>query len=283
MRLTPDEIAAIKECAAAHFGEGAVVRLFGSRLRDDLRGGDIDLHITTDGGDDAPSASFLAELEQRIGNDRIDVLHLARTGPRRPIDEIALLTGEVLAGEQGDPFEVDGEQRMRMARHAYRQLVADAVAGGRRAEGRLERTLSELRDTLPLDAVRIESLSRIQQLETDSLLLQFSNLAAIVRDQLLRAILLAQDGKLQSRERPEQQLRAEELGIIPKGLAFEAIAKARNRVAHQYPADPAKQAEIVNQVAAAVPLAIQAFDALATYAEAHLLPPDAPNRSGDEG
>ena len=39
----------------------------------------------------------------------------------------------------------------------------------------------------------------------------------------------------------------------------------RNTLAHQYPADPAKQADLVNAVTLASATAIAAFDALAAY------------------
>ncbi len=46
MRLTPTQIDAIKNAAHAVLGEGAQVSLFGSRVDDARRGGDIDLYIT---------------------------------------------------------------------------------------------------------------------------------------------------------------------------------------------------------------------------------------------
>lgn len=45
MRLKPDQIAFIKTTVAEHFGVGARVRLFGSRVDDAKRGGDIDLYV----------------------------------------------------------------------------------------------------------------------------------------------------------------------------------------------------------------------------------------------
>ena len=99
MRLTPHQIEAIRSCARTHFGEGAVVRLFGSRVRDDLRGGDIDLHITTETADRASpdrDLRFRKDLAGRIGDQKNDVLVNGPQGPQRPIEHIAVLTGVIL-------------------------------------------------------------------------------------------------------------------------------------------------------------------------------------------
>ena len=45
MRLTPDQIETIKSTTAAVLGQGVGVTLFGSRLDDRQKGGDIDLYI----------------------------------------------------------------------------------------------------------------------------------------------------------------------------------------------------------------------------------------------
>jgi hypothetical protein len=52
MRLTSFQRQTISEAAHRHFGEDSVAYLFGSRTRDDLRGGDIDLVSET--GSDKP-------------------------------------------------------------------------------------------------------------------------------------------------------------------------------------------------------------------------------------
>lgn len=50
MRIDRETRAIIKEEAARHFGPASEARLFGSRARDESRGGDIDLFIEAEGG-----------------------------------------------------------------------------------------------------------------------------------------------------------------------------------------------------------------------------------------
>jgi uncharacterized protein len=98
VRLPPDYVAAIKEAAREAFGEGAVVRLFGSRVRDDLRGGDIDLHVETDPLDDEWGArgTFEDVLFRLIEPQKVDVIVTQRGGTPRAFEQIAYRDGIVL-------------------------------------------------------------------------------------------------------------------------------------------------------------------------------------------
>ena len=77
MRLSPVDIAGSKSAVASVAGDAARVRLFGSRLDDRLRGGDIDLLIEFETPVDQPvvlAARIGTAIERRIGERRIDVL-----------------------------------------------------------------------------------------------------------------------------------------------------------------------------------------------------------------
>lgn len=96
MRLTENQIAAIREATAEVFGPKAQVWLFGSRVDDRKRGGDIDLLIRSDpmATDDRlhRKIRFLGILERRLGERRIDVIIEHSVDPH-PIEQIARETG----------------------------------------------------------------------------------------------------------------------------------------------------------------------------------------------
>lgn len=98
MRLTPPEVAAIKAAAREAFGEKAVVRLFGSRVDDSLRGGDIDLHFTVNDGqqDYRHAGSFKWKLFQLIDEQKVDLVFHVRGRELRLIDRVAIAEGIVL-------------------------------------------------------------------------------------------------------------------------------------------------------------------------------------------
>jgi len=95
MRLTALEVAAIKSAAASAFGETVVVRLFGSRVHDQLRGGDIDLHFEVDDGrgTDIELGRFEAALFARIDRQRVDKVFTVRGEPTNAFDRIAYRDG----------------------------------------------------------------------------------------------------------------------------------------------------------------------------------------------
>lgn len=98
MRLTPDEVAAIKEAAAAAFGDSVVVRLFGSRTDDAERGGDIDIHVEIDPPENEWLARGIFEdrLFRRIEPQKVDLIVSKRGGTPRGFERIAYRDGIVL-------------------------------------------------------------------------------------------------------------------------------------------------------------------------------------------
>lgn len=96
MRLSQQTQRIICDTVREVFGIEAGVKLFGSRINDDARGGDIDLLI------DLPSVTaelerktmqLIARLQLRIGDQPIDVLVIDPSTPRQSIHEQASTTG----------------------------------------------------------------------------------------------------------------------------------------------------------------------------------------------
>lgn len=98
MRLTADEVAAIKQSARAAFGDGVVVRLFGSRVDDSLRGGDIDLHIEVDAVTDEfrQRARFEERFFALTEPRKVDMVISVRDRRPGPFERIAYRDGIVL-------------------------------------------------------------------------------------------------------------------------------------------------------------------------------------------
>lgn len=78
MRLTPHQVQSIKETFARCFSGQSKIWLFGSRVDDSKKGGDIDLYIETNYDDFSKMIQlrliFLRELKKKIGDQKIDVI-----------------------------------------------------------------------------------------------------------------------------------------------------------------------------------------------------------------
>ena len=85
MRLTQSEIEAVKQVFYDTFKKGKIY-LFGSRVDDTKRGGDIDLYLSPSSKIDSSSKKidFLVALKQKIGEQKIDVV--IDRGHNNPID-----------------------------------------------------------------------------------------------------------------------------------------------------------------------------------------------------
>jgi uncharacterized protein len=98
MRLSASEVTAINAAATKIFGADAVVRLFGSRLHDDLRGGDIDLHIEVDEKipDFRQQSKFLEEIERATDGRKVDIAFSLRNHAPFGFDRIPYAEGKIL-------------------------------------------------------------------------------------------------------------------------------------------------------------------------------------------
>lgn len=100
MRLSPQSQTIIHQAVVQRFGHQAQVRLFGSRLDDAAKGGDIDLHVLVQGEVDNPiwEASLLAaQLQRQLDGRKVDVRLQVDTHNTLPVDTVALSEGILLA------------------------------------------------------------------------------------------------------------------------------------------------------------------------------------------
>lgn len=99
MRLKPQDIAALRKAIGSIAPEAAAIRLFGSRLDDGARGGDVDLMIDFDHPIEHPavlSASLAVRASRAIGGRNVDVVLRAPNLAQTAIHRIALQSGVLL-------------------------------------------------------------------------------------------------------------------------------------------------------------------------------------------
>lgn len=78
MRLTEIQVKAIQDSFSAFFMKGDKIWLFGSRVDDSKKGGDIDLYIETNYDDlfivTKKEIEFVTNLKKIIGDQKIDIV-----------------------------------------------------------------------------------------------------------------------------------------------------------------------------------------------------------------
>ena len=99
MRLNAEQIEVIRKATRSVFGQGAMVRVFGSRLDDKVKGGDIDLLV------ECPEAvadrlkktlTLTARLQRALGDQPIDILVTDPSTQIQRVHELARRTGVTL-------------------------------------------------------------------------------------------------------------------------------------------------------------------------------------------
>jgi len=97
MRVSNSDIAHIKKTAKSIFGNSCEVYLFGSRVSNDTKGGDLDLLILTNDPTQllTKKLTFKARVKQLIGDQKIDVIVRSASAP----DEQDLIYQEALKGQ----------------------------------------------------------------------------------------------------------------------------------------------------------------------------------------
>ena len=97
MRISDSTATTLAQLSRKHFGESAVVRLFGSRLNDSTRGGDIDIQVVAPGSSFRDEVAFLADVGLYL-DERVDIR--VQRGDAELIDQIAMQYGVPLHDRQ---------------------------------------------------------------------------------------------------------------------------------------------------------------------------------------
>lgn len=101
----------------------------------------------------------------------------------------------------------------------------------------------------------------------DAFLYRFNSLTAIIQDHITRALLKVEEEYNRELSRKDQRLVMEKLGALPSSLDFGTIAQLRNKIAHTYPDESEKQAEISNAVFASGEQLLEGYNGVLSYAD----------------
>jgi len=94
MRISQAQAEMIRKLVKDKLGEASEVWLFGSRVDDTQRGGDIDLYVEAPQVCDlSTKLSLMSEIQRSVGLRKVDLIIRTDSNPERPIDATAKAEG----------------------------------------------------------------------------------------------------------------------------------------------------------------------------------------------
>lgn len=228
MRLTMFEITTIQRNAANIFGDAVRVYLFGSRVDDTKKGGDIDLYIIPENKEYLleKKIKFLNALNSALGEQKIDVV-IAKD-PSRAIEKQAIATGIEL--------NLTNLKLEKIFHECTKHLQ------------RINEAHSDMSAFMPLTATHYENLSKDEVQAIDQYLFRFSKLQDSMGEKLFRLVVARFEentDKLSFLDIIKKTEKYLEMDIANEWLDLRNI---RNHLAHEYEDDAIGMANSINLI-----------------------------------
>jgi hypothetical protein len=132
-------------------------------------------------------------------------------------------------------------------------LLRRGILAMQRCATRLQRSVQRLPTFFPIDAGRLQELTPAKQDEVDAFLKRFEQLVLTLQDQVFVGLAIRDGEDPRQMSRRDSAELMERLGAIPSAKQFRDFVAVRNRLAHLYPEDPARQAANLNAAYEAAP------------------------------
>lgn len=225
MRLTEFEHRTILSSFNEIFGKGNIY-LFGSRVDDHKRGGDIDLYIEPEDCDrlSEKKIQFLILLESLIGEQKIDIVFHR--------DSNRLIEQE--AKTKGVHLNTDSVKIEKYFNECDKHIL------------RIEYAFQKISPFLPISALDYPNLNNEQIEAIDQYLFRFAKLQDTMGDKLFKLILSQYEENTQQLSFIDVLNKLEKLEFIPSAKEWLTLRKIRNEISHQYDDEPEEMSQAIN-------------------------------------
>lgn len=145
-------------------------------------------------------------------------------------------------------------------------LERNLLAAERVAE-RLGRSVHRISGEFPLTGQGLGSLDEEQLESIDAFIKRFEQLQDAIASRLFRGIAIAEQEDVTMLSRRDLALLMEKLRVIPSADEWSRLSILRNQLAHEYPDEPEKQAERLNEAFSAALKLIALTSRIREYAD----------------
>jgi len=241
MRLSFFEVESIVAIFTEVFGKGKIY-LFGSRVDDSKKGGDIDLFLDVPYNDDMyiKKREFLTKLEEKIGEQKIDVVFKK--------DNSRLIEQEI--NKQKVELNMQKIKLQKYFQECEKHLL------------RMEQAYSEIKSILPLSHQQYSELQDEEVKNIDQFLFRFSKMQDTIGDKIFKTVLQEYNPDFQKLSFLDFLHELEKREIITSAQDWIILRKVRNNIAHQYDDEPEEMSQAINDIFAQFSTLKQIFENL---------------------
>jgi len=161
---------------------------------------------------------------------------------------------------------LDHEARLRMLA-LLDSNVGSVVAVKRRLQWYVKKVVPFYPVTESLLAKAADALEDEVFAHMDGLIKKFEQLLLLLQDSLFKAVATLDNDPSSVAARRDLTNYMEKIGCVKSASRFSDIAMLRNRLAHEYPNSPTKQAELVNSVIVASEVLFEVAANIVSYVD----------------
>jgi predicted nucleotidyltransferase len=226
MRLTTNEVKTIIDSFNKYFKSGNIY-LFGSRVDDSKKGGDIDLYIDTADKDNLyeKKLKLILDIKSKIGEQKIDLI-ISK-------DKTRIIEQEVL--EKGIKLDIEKIKQEKVINECDIHLR------------RLDFASNQLKNIFPLDENSYMRLSEEEIQSIDQFLYRFSKLQDTIGEKLIKIVFSLYEENIEKFTFIDILNRLEKVEILTL-KDWKKLRDIRNDLSHKYDDDPEESSIIINNI-----------------------------------
>ncbi|MGH6636220.1 MAG: hypothetical protein ACRED0_08860 [Gammaproteobacteria bacterium] len=139
------------------------------------------------------------------------------------------------------------------------------LESARQVAQRLSSSIARLKGVFPLSSDVINDMDEAAQESLDAFVKRFEQLQDIIEGRLFRAIAYLEQEDVTRLSRRDLTMLMEKLGAIGSADSWSRLSLLRNKLAHEYPMDAAKQTERLNEAYVSAASLVESLTKLCEY------------------